>query len=83
MECTCASDIQVAGMLIHFILTGGQHAYGDDTRDILKNLEKASPQLKTSDLELQDILTWMLLLYPVERPTIYQVLAYASLFILS
>lgn len=76
MECTCASDIQVAGMLIHFIITAGKHVYGDDTREILKNLEKAVPKFSTTDLELQDLLTWMLMFFPNERPTVQQVFSY-------
>lgn len=62
-------------MLTHFILTEGTHAYGEDTKKILKNLEKAIPQLKSTDLELKDLLTWMLLYYPNERPTIQQALS--------
>lgn len=60
---------------MHFIFTGGTHAYGVETKDILKNLERGVPQLVCNDLELQDLLTWMLLYYPIERPTIQQVLS--------
>ncbi|GJQ71228.1 hypothetical protein Trydic_g10971 [Trypoxylus dichotomus] len=76
MECTYASDIQVAGMLVHFLMTAGKHPYGDDMRIILKNLDKAVPQLSASDLELQDLITWMLLYEPIERPTIQQVVTH-------
>ncbi|KAI4461304.1 ire1-related [Holotrichia oblita] len=76
MECTCASDIQVAGMLVHFLMTAGKHPYGDDMRIILKNLDKAVPQLSANDLELQDLITWMLLYEPIERPTIQQVVTH-------
>lgn len=65
-------------MLIHFIFTGGTHVYGADTKEILKNLENATPQLICTELELQDLLTWMLLYYPQERPTIQQVLSYVT-----
>lgn len=63
-------------MLIHFIMTGGIHAFGVETKEILKNLEKAIPKLICNDIELQDLLTWMLLVYPSERPIIQQVLSY-------
>ncbi|XP_022915943.2 uncharacterized protein [Onthophagus taurus] len=76
MECTSASDIQVAGMLIHFLMTAGKHPYGDDMRVILKNLDKAVPQLSAKNLELSDLITWMLLYEPVERPTIQQVVTH-------
>ncbi|KAL5021848.1 hypothetical protein ScPMuIL_001003 [Solemya velum] len=35
---TPSSDIQVAGMLIHYILTGGKHPFGDNTFEIQLNL---------------------------------------------
>lgn len=60
-------------MLVHFLMTAGKHPYGDDMRIILKNLDKAVPQLSANDLELQDLITWMLLYEPIERPTIQQV----------
>lgn len=60
-------------MLVHFLMTAGKHPYGDDMRIILKNLDKAVPHLSASDLELQDLITWMLLYEPIERPTIQQV----------
>ena len=61
-------------MLIHFVMAGGKHPYGNDMRIILKNLVKVVPQLIISDLELQDLITWMLLYEPIERPSIQQVM---------
>lgn len=68
--------VNFLGMLMHFIFTGGTHAYGVEAKDILKNLEKSLPQLACNDLEMQDLLTWMLLFFPAERPNIQQVLSY-------
>lgn len=76
ITCTCASDIQVAGMLIHFILTAGKHPYGENMQEILKNLERAMPQLITNNIDLHDLISWMLLYDPTERPTINQVLSH-------
>ncbi|KAF5272143.1 hypothetical protein FQA39_LY01225 [Lamprigera yunnana] len=76
VTCTCASDIQVAGMLVHFILTAGKHPYGESMQDILRNLEKAMPQLITNNIDLHDLISWMLLYEPGERPTINQVLSH-------
>lgn len=75
VECTIFSDIHVAGMLLHFILTCGKHPYGDNAHEILMNLEKANPVLSIDSLDLQDLITWMLLYDPKERPTISQVLS--------
>ncbi|XP_017777099.1 PREDICTED: uncharacterized protein LOC108563053 [Nicrophorus vespilloides] len=76
LECTCSSDIQVAGMLVHFAMNYGAHPFGKDVPDILKNLEKATAHILSKDMELYDLLTWMLLGEPGERPTIHQVLSH-------
>lgn len=65
-------------MLAHFILNNRKHAYGDETKEILRNLEKSTPKLLTNDVDQQDLITWMLLYEPNDRPTIAQVLAYAA-----
>lgn len=62
-------------MLLHFILTNGKHVYGEEAGEIMANLEKAAPQISTCDVDLQDLITWMLLYDPKERPTISQVLS--------
>lgn len=62
-------------MLLHFILTDGKHPYGEEAGEILTNLEKATPQISTCDMDLQDLITWMLLYDPKDRPTISQVLS--------
>lgn len=62
-------------MLIHFILTSGKHPYGENMQDIIKNLEEALPQLHTHDVDLHDLMSWMLLYEPQERPIINQVLS--------
>lgn len=45
--------------------------------EIIRNLEKSLPQLVTKDMDLHDLITWVLLQEPGERPTINQVLSYA------
>lgn len=62
-------------MLVHFVLTAGKHPYGEQMAEILKNLEKSLPQLVTNDMDLHDLITWMLLHEPGDRPTINQVLS--------
>lgn len=77
MDCTKASDIQVAGMLTHFILTRGLHPFGIIADDILHNIIQGTPTLQTSECEVSDLISWMLLYEASERPTIRQVLMYA------
>lgn len=62
-------------MLVHFILTAGKHPFGGEMKEITRNLQKASPTILSNDLDLQDLITWMLLYDPLERPTILQVLS--------
>ena len=70
MFCTLRSDIQVAGMLVHFIISGGLHPYGLYNTEILKHVAKGSPSLKTVGCEINDLISWMLVYEPLQRPTI-------------
>ncbi|XP_066252974.1 uncharacterized protein [Euwallacea similis] len=80
MECSLCSDIQVAGMLIYFIVSGGEHPFGTDITTILKNLEKASfalpPARDVKNQILADLVSWMLMYEPNDRPHIKQVLSH-------
>ncbi|XP_066145243.1 uncharacterized protein [Euwallacea fornicatus] len=80
MECSLRSDIQVAGMLIYFIVSGGEHPFGSDITTILKNLEKASfvlpPARDAKNQILADLVSWMLMYEPNDRPHIKQVLSH-------
>lgn len=75
MSCTTYSDIQVGGMLLHFILTGGLHPFGIVAEDILENIVRGAPDLKTVGCELVDLVSWMLIYEPTERPNVGQVLS--------
>jgi hypothetical protein len=75
VECSLKSDIQVAGMLTYFILTYGKHPFGDDTEEILKNIQRGIPKLNARNLDLRDLLLWMMLNDSNERPNIEQVLS--------
>ncbi|XP_050310661.1 uncharacterized protein LOC126746447 isoform X2 [Anthonomus grandis grandis] len=81
MECSICSDIQVAGMLIYFIISGGIHPFGVDVGTILKNLETSNAiQLKVNldvtDETFIDLATWMLMYEPADRPHIKNVLGH-------
>lgn len=75
LEYSTASDIQVAGMLVHFVLTGGLHPFGIVTDDILDNLLQGAPRLGVNGCELDDLISWMLVFESTDRPTIDQVLS--------
>ncbi|CAG2055402.1 unnamed protein product [Timema podura] len=70
IQCTTKSDIHVAGMLTHFILTGGLHPFGAVTDDILNNIMKGTSSLRTSGCEVNDLISWMLVYEPRNRPNI-------------
>ncbi|XP_031349302.1 uncharacterized protein LOC116175370 isoform X1 [Photinus pyralis] len=72
--CTRASDVQVAGMIVHFIFSAGKHPFGETMDEILRNLEDALPRILTNNIDLQDLISWMLLYDPGDRPSINQVL---------
>ncbi|KAJ9576365.1 hypothetical protein L9F63_006777 [Diploptera punctata] len=73
MHCTLKSDIQVAGMLVHFILTGGMHPFGLYTKEIQNNVTKGSSSLRTTSCEVNDLISWMLVYEPQERPSIEEI----------
>ncbi|ERL94196.1 hypothetical protein D910_11477 [Dendroctonus ponderosae] len=80
MNCSLASDIQVAGMLIYFIVSYGVHPFGHEISMILKNLEKATFRHPSSrDTQNQifaDLVSWMLMYEPNDRPQMTQVLSH-------
>ncbi|XP_046746473.1 uncharacterized protein LOC124411423 [Diprion similis] len=76
LDCTCASDIQIAGMVVHFILTGGLHPYGTQTSDILDNIRRGYPTIQCQGCEIVDLISWMLVIDPLDRPSINQVLTH-------
>lgn len=61
-------------MLVHFVLSGGLHPFGIVAEDIVENLVRGSPRLSVVGVEVEDLLSWMLLFEGVERPSIDQVL---------
>lgn len=77
MVCTLKSDIQVAGILMHYVLTGGLHPFGSDSASIFENLLGGLPALHTTiSCEVNDLLSWMLVHSPFDRPNINVVLRY-------
>ena len=60
---------QVAGMLIYYTLTLGDHPYGRCPEEIRENLPKEPAVMKPLGEELDDILPKLLLAVPDQRPT--------------
>ncbi|KAL0272004.1 UNVERIFIED_CONTAM: hypothetical protein PYX00_005144 [Menopon gallinae] len=70
LRCTLAADVATAGMLIHFILSGGQHPFGQQVKEIVDNLIMGKWNLVTSDNNADDLISWMLIFIPENRPSI-------------
>ena len=64
-------------MLIYYILTSGQHAFGDSALDIEVNVAAGCPKLKELNYEANHLLWLMLAKEPRDRPDINSVLRLA------
>ncbi|XP_067238760.1 uncharacterized protein [Chanodichthys erythropterus] len=68
-----SSDIQVAGMLVYYILSDGKHPFGDMDRE--GNIKIGKYFLEhVQDIIAKDLLEWMINKEPAERLTIDEVL---------
>uniref|UniRef100_A0A673NMB8 Protein kinase domain-containing protein n=1 Tax=Sinocyclocheilus rhinocerous TaxID=307959 RepID=A0A673NMB8_9TELE len=71
-----SSDIQVAGMLVYYILSGGHHPFGEDV-DCEYNISRGRYSLEhLEDDVAKDLVKWMINENPNERPTVEQTLAH-------
>ncbi|XP_021333736.1 uncharacterized protein [Danio rerio] len=71
-----SSDIQVAGMLVYYILSGGHHPFGEDV-DCEGNILRGRYSLEHLDDDLaKDLVEWMIDGNPNKRPTVEQSLAH-------
>lgn len=73
-KCSKKTDIQSAGMVVHFILTLGLHSHGESIEEIIKNINEGRVILRTLDSIVSDLLLWMLSHKPEQRPTALEVL---------
>ncbi|XP_046862167.1 uncharacterized protein LOC124455575 isoform X2 [Xenia sp. Carnegie-2017] len=64
------SDVMNAGMVAYYVATKGEHAFGTE-KNRLKNLLDGNPVglEEIGDLQLRDLLSWMLQHKPVDRPS--------------
>ncbi|CAE1227529.1 unnamed protein product [Acanthosepion pharaonis] len=70
---TSKSDIQVAGMVAHFIISGGHHPFGQDDEVIL-NIILNDWQLHHLSEEASDIISAMLSGAPTNRPDVEDIM---------
>ncbi|XP_058636537.1 uncharacterized protein LOC131543325 isoform X2 [Onychostoma macrolepis] len=71
-----SSDIQVTGMLVYYILSGGQHPFGEDV-DCEYNILQGRYSLQHLDDDVaKDLVEWMINEDPNNRPTVEQTLAH-------
>ncbi|XP_058653943.1 uncharacterized protein LOC131553354 [Onychostoma macrolepis] len=69
-----SSDIQVAGMLVYYILSDGKHPFGD-TEDREENIKKGQHSLEDlKDTVAKDLIEWMINKEPGKRLIIDEVL---------
>ncbi|KAF8787879.1 Serine/threonine-protein kinase ppk4 like protein [Argiope bruennichi] len=69
---TAASDIQMCGMLIFYILTGGKHPFGSSERECQENIKQAQPVMGSylEDTEARDLVCETIKSDASARPTI-------------
>ncbi|XP_076139092.1 uncharacterized protein LOC143122151 isoform X2 [Alosa pseudoharengus] len=69
-----STDIQVAGMLVYYILSGGKHPFGDPVRCHGNICDGKYTLQDLNDEEVKDLVESMLNIIPKERPRITEVL---------
>uniref|UniRef100_A0A671YWC5 Protein kinase domain-containing protein n=1 Tax=Sparus aurata TaxID=8175 RepID=A0A671YWC5_SPAAU len=71
-----STDIQVAGMLIYYILSGGHHPFGENF-ECEYNIHKGLYTLDhVEDLVAKDLIEWMISKEPESRPTVEECLSH-------
>uniref|UniRef100_A0A8C2FSP7 Protein kinase domain-containing protein n=1 Tax=Cyprinus carpio TaxID=7962 RepID=A0A8C2FSP7_CYPCA len=71
-----SSDIQVAGMLVYYILSRGHHPFGKGPPCEVNILEGRYSLDHLDDDVVKDLVEWMINEYPNNRPTVQQTLAH-------
>ncbi|XP_033992582.1 serine/threonine-protein kinase ppk4-like isoform X5 [Trematomus bernacchii] len=69
------SDIQVAGMVIYYVLSGGHHPFGDISYECENNIVKGNYTLEhVQDVLAKDLIEWMIDAEPKNRPKVEECL---------
>ncbi|XP_030266870.1 serine/threonine-protein kinase/endoribonuclease IRE1a-like [Sparus aurata] len=72
-----STDIQVAGMLIYYILSGGHHPFGDKPHKCEYNIDEGLYMLDhVKDVVPKDLIEWMISKEPESRPTVEECLSH-------
>ncbi|XP_063321179.1 serine/threonine-protein kinase/endoribonuclease IRE1-like isoform X2 [Pelmatolapia mariae] len=69
-----STDIQVAGMLIYYILSGGHHPFGGKSFECESNIHKGNYSLDHVQDEAEDLIEWMINKEPKDRPKVEECL---------
>uniref|UniRef100_A0A3Q1IX32 Uncharacterized protein n=2 Tax=Anabas testudineus TaxID=64144 RepID=A0A3Q1IX32_ANATE len=71
------TDMQVAGMLIYYILSGGHHPFGDRSFECESNIYHGRYTLDhIQDILAQDLIEWMINEEPKKRPRVEECLVH-------
>nr|XP_046235964.1 protein kinase C-like 1 isoform X2 [Scatophagus argus] len=71
------TDIQVAGMLSYYILSGGHHPFGDKSSKCENNIDEGIYTLDhIQDVLAKDLIEWMIDEKPKNRPTVEECLSH-------
>ncbi|PVD20351.1 hypothetical protein C0Q70_18505 [Pomacea canaliculata] len=70
LEPTFKADIQVAGMLLYYILTGGRHPFGDTATEVENNLRRGAPRPSRVSHEADHLVSSMLTSDADARPSV-------------
>uniref|UniRef100_A0A671YYC0 Protein kinase domain-containing protein n=1 Tax=Sparus aurata TaxID=8175 RepID=A0A671YYC0_SPAAU len=72
-----STDIQVAGMLIYYILSGGHHPFGDKPHKCENNIDEGLYTLDhVEDVVAKDLIELMISKEPESRPTVEECLSH-------
>ncbi|XP_056225521.1 uncharacterized protein LOC130164666 [Seriola aureovittata] len=72
-----STDIQVAGMLIYYILSGGHHPFGAKPYEYEYNIHEGKYTLDhVQDIVAKDLIEWMIHEEPKNRPKVEQCLSH-------
>ncbi|TDG99790.1 hypothetical protein EPR50_G00197860 [Perca flavescens] len=71
------TDIQVAGMLSYYILSGGHHPFGDKSSKFENNIDEGRYSLDhVEDVVAKDLIEWMISEEPMNRPKVEECLSH-------
>ncbi|XP_037615231.1 serine/threonine-protein kinase/endoribonuclease IRE1-like isoform X9 [Sebastes umbrosus] len=71
------TDIQVAGMLSYYILSGGHHPFGDKSSKCENNIDEGRYSLDhVQDVVAKDLIEWMINEEPKNRPKVEECLSH-------